>query len=569
MRLSHLARIPRTLGNIARGREIIAIIARYGFDDLLDRTGLAPRYARLRRLLGRRTADEATARYSTEARIRMALEALGPTFIKFGQLLATRPDLLPEALIDELRKLQDKVPPFLLAEVERVISEELGKPISALFTEFEPEPLGAASIAQVHRARLGSGEMVVVKVRRPDIRRVLRNDLDILQALAALIEERMPESRQYGPAGLVEEFEKSILREIDFSREVYHLQRFARLLADDETVHVPRAHEAFCTSRVITMEYVEGIKVDRIAEIDRAGVDRKAVAENGTRLVLKQVFELGAYHADPHPGNFFVLRDGRICLVDYGMVGTVDPERVDELLTFMVAVLTNDMNRMVRLFGDMGLIDDQVDVRGLKAQTGEFVGRYSDLPLNRLDVGRYMAELFEIIQRYHVQIPSDILLMAKTVATMESVAQSLAPDFDPFSVMRPYLVSLYVRRITDPQYLMKGAASTMEDYRRVIRMLPGAVEDVVRKLRRGELRLRLDLPDVRADAAARAGAGNRVAAAVIIAAEILVSALFLVFPAGPLLFGLPLSVLAGGAGLGLGALAALVLAAAMWRSRSA
>lgn len=568
MRLSRLTRIPRTLRNIARGREIITIIARFGFDDLLDRTGLAPRYARLRRLFRRDSPDDRAGRFSTEARIRMALEALGPAFIKFGQLLASRPDLLPDSLISELRKLQDKVPPFPLEQVERVISEELGKPVAAIFAEFDTQPLGAASIAQVHRARLATGEQVVVKVQRPNIRAVLRNDLDILHTLAALVEERIPESQQYRPVGLVEEFEKSILQEIDFTRELYYLQRFARLLADDETVHVPEAFEAYSTARVITMEWIDGIKVDQLGEIDRAGIDRKAIAENGTRLVLRQVFEFGAYHADPHPGNFFVLRDGRICLVDYGMVGTVDPDRLDELLTFMVAVLTNDMNRMARLFGDMGLIDEHVDVRGLKAQTGEFVARYTDLPLNRLDVGRYLTELFEIIHRFHVRLPSDILLMAKTVATMESVAQTIAPDFDPFSVMRPYLVSLYIRRITDPEYLVKSAAGTIEDYRRVVKMLPGAVEEITGKIRRGELRMTLDLPDVRADAAARAGAANRVAAAVVIGADILASGLFLIFPAGPEILGIPLSVIAGGAGLVLAGMAALVLAGAMWRSGS-
>ncbi len=567
MRLSRLTRIPRTLRNIARGREILSIIARLGFYDLLDRAGLAPRYARLRRLFGLSPEEDAARRFSTEERIRMALEALGPTFIKFGQVLATRPDLLPAPLIHELRKLQDEAPPFALPLVERVISEELGKPVSAFFAEFDPEPLAAASIAQVHRARLAAGDKVVVKVQRPDITRVLQNDLDILGALAALIEERIPESRQYRPVGLVEEFEKAMLREIDFTRELYHMQRFARLLAEDTTVYVPRVYEDLCTERVITMEYIEGIKVDRLGEIDRAGLDRKAIAENGTRLILRQLFEFAAYHADPHPGNFFVLADGRICLVDYGMVGTVDPERIDELLTFLVAVLTNDMNRMVRLFNDMGLINDQVDLRGLKAETGEFVARFSDLPLRRLDVGKYLSELFEIIHRYRVRLPSDILLMAKTVGTMESVAQSLSPDFDPFSVMRPYLIGLYVRRITDPEFLMKGAAAALEDYRRVARMLPGAVEDIVGKLRRGDLRLQLDLPDLKLASAERSGAANRLAGAILIAADLLASTLLLLFPAGPPLFGTPLSVIAGGAGLALAGLGALLLAAAMWLSR--
>ena len=496
----------------------------------------------------------------------MALEDLVPTFIKFGQVLATRPDLLPPALVRELRKLQDEVPPFPGEEAQRLIEGELHAPLPKIFAEFDPVPLAAASIAQVHRAALPTGERVVVKVQRPDLPRLLQNDLDILHMLAALIEERIPESRQVRPVGLVEEFERSILREIDFTRELFHLQRFGRLLADDPTVHVPRAYEHLCTARVLVMEQVTGIKVDRLDEIERAGLDRKSLAENATRLVLKQIFELGAYHADPHPGNFFVLPDNRICLVDYGMIGTVDPERIDELLTFLVAVLTEDMDRMVRLFSDMGIIDDRVDVRGLKSETREFLQRWSDLPLRRLDVARYLADLFEIIARHHVRIPAEIMLMAKTIATLESVAQSLWPEFDPFSVMRSYLLGIYVRKITDPDFLMKGAAATIEDYRRVVRMLPGAVEDVLGKLRRGDLRLSLDVPQIRISARERARSANRLAAAMVLSATLVVSTLFLLFPKGPAILGVPLGVVAGAVGLGIAGLVALALAFGIWRS---
>jgi len=565
MRLSRLTGIPRALKNIGRGREIVAVIARHGFDDLLDRTGLASRYAWIRRRFTR-DSEEERVRFSTEERIRMALEDLGPTFIKFGQVLATRPDLLPATLVRELRKLQDDVPPFPRGDVERVIESELHAPSSKLFAEFDPAPLAAASIAQVHRATLRTGERVVVKVQRPDLPRVLHRDLDILRMLAALIEARIPEVRPYRPAGLVEEFERSILREIDFTRELYHLQRFGRLLADDPTVYVPRAYEHLCTGRVLVMEYVEGIKVDRLDEIDRAGLDRKSLAENATRLVLKQIFELGAYHADPHPGNFFVLPDNRICLVDYGMIGTVDPERIEELLTFLVAIFTEDMDRMVRLFSDMGLIDDLVDVRGLKSETREFVQRWTDLPLRRLDVGRYLAELFEIIARYHVRIPAEILLMAKTMATLESVAQALWPEFDPFSIMRPTLLGMYVRKVTDTDFLMKGAVATLEDYRRVVRMLPGAIEDVAGKLRRGDLRLTLDVPQIRLAARERAGSANRLAAAIVLSATLLASTTFLLFPRGPLVLGVPLTAIAGAIGFGLAALVALALAVGIWRS---
>jgi ubiquinone biosynthesis protein len=565
MQLSDLARIPRTLRNIARGREIAAVIARHGFDDLLDRTGLTSTLGRIRRFLTRPVGETDAARPTTEERIRRALEDLGPTFVKFGQVLATRPDLLPPALVHELRKLQDDVAPFPAAEAERLIEAELGAPVEALFAAFDPRPLAAASIAQVHRARLATGEEVVVKVQRPDLLPRLKKDLDILRMLAALIQARIPESRPYRPVDLVEEFERSILREIDFARELHHLQRFGRQLADDPAVHVPKGYEHLSTARVLTLEYVEGIKVDHVEAIDRAGIDRKAVAENATRLVLRQIFEFRSYHADPHPGNFFVLPDGRICLVDYGMIGTVDGQRVDELLTFLVSVLMNDMDRMIRLFADMELIDETVDVRRLKAETGEFVERYSDLPLGRLDVGKYLADLFDIIQRHHVRIPSDILLMAKTVATMESVAQSLSPEFDPFAVMRPYLLNLYVRRLTEPGFLVSSAAATLEDYHRLARRLPAAVEEIVGKLRRGELRLKLDVPEMRVAARARARSTRTLAVAIVLAATLASSTLLLVNPLGPPMLGIPLTTLAGAVGLVLSGLVALVLAWGIWR----
>jgi ubiquinone biosynthesis protein len=276
--------------------------------------------------------------------------------------------------------------------------------------------------------------------------------------------------------------------------------------------------------------------------------------------VLKQIFELGAYHADPHPGNFFVLSDNRICLVDYGMIGTVDPERIDELLTFLVAILTEDMDRMVRLFSDMGIIDDRVDVRGLKSETRDpyALGDLSRQPPTWHDT----SPIPRIIVRHNVRIPANPA--RQDDGHLESVAQSLWPVRPSRSC--PYLLGMYVRKVTDPDFLMKGAAATLDDYRRVVRMLPGAIEDVLGKLRRGDLQLALDVPQIRLSARESARSTNRLSAAMVLSSTLVASTLFLLFPSGPAVFGVPLGVLAGVTGLGLTGLGAIALVFGIWRS---
>lgn len=554
MDLINLMRWPQRIRNLQRFRQILGVVARYGFGDLITRLDLDTHLSWVRRLVGRafrRHAPEPAVVYITEERIRMALEELGPTFIKFGQILATRADLIPMSLVLELRKLQDQVPPFPPEEAVRIIERELGAPLAALFSRFEHEPIAAASIAQVHVAYLPSGEKVVIKVQRPNLQRILAIDLDILRILARLVEERIPESRPYNPTGIVEEFSRSIFQEIDFTREAYHIVRFAENFKGVDFVYVPQLFKSHCSARVLTMEFIEGIRGDDYAAMDRAGLDRKLLAERGTQAILKQVFVDGFFHADPHPGNLFILPENVICLIDYGLMGTVDEERVDELLIFLVSILTGNLDKMVNLFSQMELIDERVNVRAMKSEMKTLLDRYNRLPLGEIDIAVLIQEIFEIIQRYRVTAPPDLFLMAKAVATMEGVGQGLYPAFDPLANMRDFLLQIYLKRLTDPAYLAKRAYRNLDGLFSLVRRLPVDLGSILGKLRKGELAITLREERLDEQLLQRNRRTNRMVVAMLILSLNIGAPILVTQRAGPIVIGLHLTTLLGVIGFGL------------------
>ncbi|MGH7296257.1 MAG: ABC1 kinase family protein, partial [Polyangiaceae bacterium] len=299
-----ITRLPQTFRNLSRLYAILRVLSRHGFGDVVARLGLERTWEGLKMRLsfgrwGRRQVEH----FRTEERIRMAFEELGSTYVKFGQILATRPDLIPMSLIHELRKLQDHVPPFDPAVAKRTIEEEIGAKIDDVFSEFDEKPLAAASIAQVHRAKLKSGDEVVIKVQRPNLRALIDADLDLLHVLAELIEENLPEMRRWQPVAIVEEFDRSIHKEIDFGREAHNIKKFAKNFAGDPTIYAPRVYDDLSTQRVLTMEFLRGVKVNSDEIFKRPEIDRELVARNGIRVTLTQVFVHGFFHADPHPGN--------------------------------------------------------------------------------------------------------------------------------------------------------------------------------------------------------------------------------------------------------------------------
>jgi len=547
--LGALVRIPRTFKNLQRLREIVGVIVKYGFGDLVARLEVENALELGLSLVRFRRQRRELVRYTTEERIRMAFEELGPTFVKLGQILATRPDLIPMSLIVELRKLQDAVPPFGSEAARNQIESALGRPIAELFAEFDDAPIAAASIAQVHRARLFSGEEVAVKVRRPGLEQVIGTDLEILRGLASLLEENAPELRAYAPTEIVEEFARAITLEIDLSNEASNMQRFARNFAGDPKVHVPQLFETYSKPAVLTMEFVRGIKAKDIAGLDAAGIDRKKLAAGGVEFCLRQVFDHGFFHADPHPGNLFVLPGEVIVPIDMGMMGVLEPELVDALLELLVGILLRDAEKIARLFARLELIDDRVDRVRLRRDIAALLERYASLPIGQVDVAALIGSLFEVLQRHRVRVPPELLLMGKALATVDGMARDLDPTLDPIEAVRPYVLKTWLRRLADPRFLARDWIRGVSDFVETATTLPGDLRAIARDLRRGELRIATRHEGLEAIVHEQARSANRSLLAVLVGATTLASSLLIASGTGAMLGPLPITAWLGIAGL--------------------
>jgi ubiquinone biosynthesis protein len=480
------------LRDLGRVRRIAGVLARHGFADIAARLGPGAWVRGVIRAVLRRPKSSPIP---VERRLRQVLEELGPTFIKLGQMLATRPDLVPMALVDELRHLQDEVPPFPFDDVKSIIEAEMGLPMGDVYSHVDEVPIAAASIAQVHSAILRTGEPVVIKVQRPRLNEQITADLRILAGIARLLESRVPETRPFRPRAIVEEFTKSLNRETDFVAEAASMERYRKMFEDEPGLVVPRHYPEWTRRRVLTMERLEGVKVSDRQALVAMGVDLKSIVEIGMRITLRSIFEFGFFHADPHPGNFFVRKDGVIILLDFGMMGTIEPRRVDEMLSFMVAVLTGDVDMVVDQLLDADLIGDDTDLRGLRSDLRSILFRYADADLGSVDVAAFLVEVMAVNIRHHVFLPADLLLVGKSIATMEGIGHQIYPEFKPLEAIRPYLTEVYVRRLLDAKRHSQVVARSVMDGLTLLKDAPFDIRRVLRKLRRGELTIALRSAD--------------------------------------------------------------------------
>jgi ubiquinone biosynthesis protein len=367
--------IGRTYRHLSRYRQILTILFRYGFGDLLERLRIDQYIeAGLQAILKKR--PDRVEKLTRPQRLRMAFEELGPTYIKLGQVLSTRPDLVPADYVNELAKLQDEVAPFPFGEVREVVEAEFGKLSEELFDELEEQPLASASIGQVHKARLKDGEAVAVKFQRPGIQKVIEVDLEIMLHLATLAERHIKEFEIHRPVKIVEEFARALEKEIDYNIEATHMERIARQFLDHPYVCIPLVFRAFTTSRVLTTELIDGIKISNIEKLEDAGLDKKVIADRTVGLVLKQAFDHGFFHADPHPGNIFVLSDNVICMVDFGMMGTVDRRTREEFVDLIDSVVHQHEVKTTQVLLNLTDWDEQPDIRALEREVADFMGRH-------------------------------------------------------------------------------------------------------------------------------------------------------------------------------------------------
>ncbi len=539
------------LRGLKRYQEIAQALVKYGYVDVVEALHLRQPLQLGRRLFGARDAPPADA----PQRLRMLCEELGPTFIKFGQLLSMRADLLPPEYLKELSKLQDHAPSEDFPVIRAIVEAELQQPLAALFADVTPLALAAASMAQVHRATLRVGLQVIIKVQRPHIARVIAADLYVLRDLARLAERYVAELRPFHPVGLVEEFARTITRELDFQHELRNLERCFHNFADDPTVFIPASYPDLTTSRVLTMAYVEGVKITDREALAQAGIDPKTVAVHGANALLKQIFVHGFFQADPHPGNLVVLPDGVIAILDYGVFGSIDADTREQLAMLLLGVVQRDANRIARALVGLEVMDIESDRRQLRRDIVMLVETYLSVPLERLNLASALDEMLKIVHRHSLRIPPDFLLLVRALTTAESLGRELDPEFNLAAHMQPFTERL-VRERYDPGSLLRKLGTASEEAGDLFQFLPGALTQIVEKLRRGELHLGLEVRQLDRMIREFDTASNRLTLAIILAANIIGSSLIMQTKMPPLLFGYPALglfgfVISGVLGLGL------------------
>jgi len=509
----------RRLKSVGRFRQIIAVLAKYGFDEALSRAHLP---LRVRASLGTSVGKRNTG----PARLRLAIEELGPTFIKLGQVLSTRSYLLPPDYAAELAKLQDQVSACPFDEIEVVIRDDLGERAEAILAGIDREPLASASIAQAHLATLPTGERVCVKVQRPSVAPTFAMDTAILKDLAGLLEAHVPESRQYDPVGIIREFERSSRREVDFTIEASRMAAFTRNFAGDDTIRIPRVFREYSCSRVLTTEYIDGIKISEVEELLRAGLDLKVIARIGGQAVLKQVFEHGLFHADPHPGNLFVTRDGRIAPVDFGIVGRLTREERADLAELIIGLIEADSERLVGLMDRLRMLPDNVELRDVADDVMLLGEKYANMPLGELNMQELFGQLVGFTRRYRVRMPTEFLLLGKALSIYEEVGRELDPGLSMMELAKPYVGKL-VRRRHLVSMIFGDRGKRVGDALSTMTSIPGDLARVLALAREGRLKIEFEHVGLERLTAEIEKASNRVSFSFIVAALVVASSMLL------------------------------------------
>ncbi|MFO0909567.1 MAG: AarF/ABC1/UbiB kinase family protein [Isosphaeraceae bacterium] len=479
--MSHLKDLPRY-------RQILATLMKYGYQDFVT----ALHIEKVVRPIERVAYGDEIPPHDRARRLRLVCEDLGPTFVKLGQVLSTRPDLLPEAYTTELSFLRDDVRPFPFEEAETILREDYGRSPSEVFSELETTPLASASISQVHRATLPDGRVVALKIRRPGIEKMVQADLDILKNLAALAERRIPALVPYGPVALAREFERTIKRELDFNVERRTMERCQVQFAKDATAHVPFVVKEYSTGRVIAMEYIAGVGVNDLEGLRRLGVAPEDVAIHGARILLTQIFRFGFFHADPHPGNLRVLPGGVIAPLDYGMFGQLDARTRERIADLLSGLLAQDVDRVLRALDALDIRGEHVDSKALRRDAAELVAAYSDLTLDNIDLAVLLKELISFIRTHHLHIPPDLVLLIRSLVTIDGVGRALDPHFDIAKEVMPFLRQLTLQRFS-PWRVLNQTLRTAEDAQRAAMLLPDVLVQSLESIKRGELTVRFDL----------------------------------------------------------------------------
>ncbi len=488
--IKRLERIEKTYQHFKRFEEVLSVMFKYGLQDLIKGFELpSPLNLAVQKIL-HSPAEEYRNKPIGE-RVRFALQELGPAYIKLGQILSLRVEYLPPQIIDELTKLQDNVPPFAFADVKNIIEKDLGDSLDMLFPKMEEQPIGSASLGQVHKAFIPDGRQVAIKVQRPGIRQQIEVDLEIMMYLAQFIEKNIEEMKYRQPTKTLQEFADSLAQELDYKMEEAHILRVKEAFRFDYHVHIMDCFPDLSTSRVLTMEYIDGVKVRNLAELKEKGYDCKQIADRGVDAVLKQIFEHGFFHADPHPGNIFVLEQNVISFIDFGMVGRLKQRHRELMADFLLAISEREETRAVKLLLKIVAYKGEPDIGKLEKSMGVLIERYVSKSLKDISFSHLFMQLSDILSEHRMLMPADFSMMIKAIITLEGLGKSLDPDLNLTRKLVMYFHRLQIERL-NPARLAKDASAALMDFYQLFKEIPEKLSETLEKMAKGEAKLKVE-----------------------------------------------------------------------------
>lgn len=485
--------IERKYKSVSRYNQILRVLVKYGFEDLVHYMEEKKKFTFLQKLIPN-TSKKNAALYTKWERMRLVCEELGPTFVKFGQILSNRPDLIPMELVTELEKLQDNVPPMPDHIAKEVVEFELKGKVEDLFAWFEPKPFASASIAQVHKATSTSGERLALKIQRPDIQEIILEDIKVMYSIAIVLEKRIPSLKSFDPFGLVKNFEEAILKELDFINESINVQRFYNNIANDnrsdQFAEAPKVYRSFTTRKILALEFMNGIKIDKINELKEQGFEIKLIAKRLIISYFKQIFQYGFFHADPHPGNLLVRANGHICYLDFGMMGSILPRDIEIFGQLFLAITRKDVNKIIRALQRLSNYSPIENMRALEFDISEFVEKYYVRSVHENEMSTVLLELKDIIVAHELKVPTHFFLFARSLVTIEGVIEKLNPDLDQFAMARPYLLRSISRKF-DPVKMGEKTVNSIYEFGKYMEEFPRDLKNAVRRINSGKVKVDL------------------------------------------------------------------------------